>query len=82
MRLSIDLNQKDESVIIWRSTGEHIHKEKFTQFGINQITIKQIELFKSSVTTSIRILNALRDRFDPILPKKLEFDPDVILNFI
>lgn len=79
MRLFIQLVETNESTIIWRTTGEHSHVEsEKTQFGMNAVTKGEIEiLYKSSVNTSKRIQNALRDRENPHMPKKFLQDQDV-----
>ncbi|RNA31372.1 hypothetical protein BpHYR1_017743 [Brachionus plicatilis] len=44
----------------------------------NDVTKKTIEmLYKSSVTTATRIKYALRERLEPIKPKKFEMDAEI-----
>ncbi|RMZ96531.1 hypothetical protein BpHYR1_054371, partial [Brachionus plicatilis] len=71
------LHQEDDTSSIWYNAVDHDHTSEKTNFGINEITKKQIEvLYKSSVNTATRIRLALRERFEQYLPKKFDVDPD------
>lgn len=73
------LHADDETTSIWFSSVDHDHSSMKNFFGINEVTKKQIEiLYKSSVNTATRIRLALRERVEPLMPKKFETDQDVI----
>jgi hypothetical protein len=67
------LLDNDDLISIWRNNIDHDHQTK-KSFGINKITKLEIAKLVTSNKTPTRILNALRERFEPYLPKKKETD--------
>lgn len=87
MRLYILFHIESESVSIWRTDSDHRHQATIpavrARAGINKTTKGQIDmLFKLGITTAMRIQHVLRERVDPLQPKKFNDDPDVRNNHI
>ncbi|RMZ99193.1 hypothetical protein BpHYR1_051645, partial [Brachionus plicatilis] len=78
-KLYILCSDFDTSVSIYLGNFDHDHSINKAPFGINALTKELIEnLYKSNLTTATAIRNGLRDRINPLMPKVLDSDPDVI----
>jgi hypothetical protein len=81
MRLYILMHQNNESCSIWRTNMGHEHSEKVqTDRGLNLTTRQQIDqIYSQNTKTPLLIYLALRQRMEPILPKRFDNDEEVII---